>query len=255
MILPLTAEVLGSLTKTELEVVHFINNNEDRLPQLSIVDIAYETFSSPATVSRAIRKCKINGFNELRYRLAAGEGNKQLANVNEILNKSLVEAHRTIEQISMADVLRCIELIRGAGRVYVFARGLTHYIASEFCFKLQLMNVDAMSTDDPKIMVRISQTISPKNLVVIFSLNGRTQELIDSAAAAFACGCPVICCSCNSASDLGKYSTVHLVGYKHSHVSIHSYEVTTRLPLLIISRVIIDQMVNATESDDRLLTK
>lgn len=58
MILPVTSETLASLTRTEREVVQFINQNENRLSQLSIVDIAYETFSSPATVSRAIRKCK-----------------------------------------------------------------------------------------------------------------------------------------------------------------------------------------------------
>ena len=66
MLLPLTSETLASLTKTEREVAQFIYQNEDRLSQLSIVDIAYETFSSPATVSRAIRKCRVNGFNELQ---------------------------------------------------------------------------------------------------------------------------------------------------------------------------------------------
>lgn len=59
MILPLTVETLNSLTKTELEVVHFINSNEARLSQLSIVDIAYETFSSPATVSREIGRAHV----------------------------------------------------------------------------------------------------------------------------------------------------------------------------------------------------
>ena len=53
MILPVTSETLASLTRTEREVVQFINQNENRLSQLSIVDIAYETFSSPATVSRS----------------------------------------------------------------------------------------------------------------------------------------------------------------------------------------------------------
>lgn len=244
MILPMNAEILESLTKTELDVVQFINNNEHRLSQLSIVDIAHETFSSPATVSRAIRKCRINGFNELRYKLASGDLDQQVVDVNEILNKSIVEALRTVEQISMADVLHCIRLIQEARRVYVFARGLTQYIANEFCFKLQLMKVDAMMTDDPKIMVRISQTIAPEDLVVIFSLNGRTPELVESAAAAHANDCPIIACTCNAESVIGRYATVHLVGYKHSHVSFQSYEVTTRLPLLIISRVIIDQLAS-----------
>ncbi len=245
MIIPLDADILESLTKTEREVVHFINSNEARLSQLSIVDIAYETFSSPATVSRAIRKCRINGFNELRYKLASGASDKQVVDVNEILNKSLIEASRTVEQISMADVLKSIRLIQEARKVYVFARGMTEYVANEFCFKLQLMNVDAMMTDDPKIMVSISRTISPRNLVVIFSLNGHTPELVESAMNANAMGCPVVTCSCNSESELGPYSTVHIVGYKHSHVSFRSYEVTSRLPLLIISRVLVDELVNS----------
>ena len=81
MLLPLTSETLASLTKTEREVAQFINQNEDRLSQLSIVDIAYETFSSPA-----IRKCRVNGFNELRYKLASGDQDHQVVEVNEILN-------------------------------------------------------------------------------------------------------------------------------------------------------------------------
>ena len=247
MIIPLDAEILESLTKTEREVIQFINSNENRLSQLSIVDIAYETFSSPATVSRAIRKCKINGFNELRYKLASGNSDKQLADVSEILNKSLIEASRTVEQISMADVLKSIQLIRDARRIYVFARGMTEYIANEFCFKLQLMGLDAMMTDDPKIMVSICRAIAPENLVVIFSLNGHTPELVESAINAHGMGCPVITCSCNGDSELAPFSTVHIVGYKHSHISFRSYEVTSRLPLLIISRVLIDELISSSE--------
>ena len=69
MIINLNENIIKKLTKTEYEIVKFINNNQKILQDLSIVDIAFETFSSPATVSRAIRKCGINGFNELRYKL------------------------------------------------------------------------------------------------------------------------------------------------------------------------------------------
>ena len=71
MIIEINSKIAENLSKTELGVVNYINDNEDKLSELSIVDIAFETFSSPATVSRAIRKCGINGFNELRYKLTA----------------------------------------------------------------------------------------------------------------------------------------------------------------------------------------
>ena len=37
---------------------------------MSILEVAEQTFSSPATVSRTIKKCGISGFAELRYLLA-----------------------------------------------------------------------------------------------------------------------------------------------------------------------------------------
>lgn len=50
MIIELSPNILENLSKTELEIVNFINDNEERLSELSIVDIAFETYSSPSTV-------------------------------------------------------------------------------------------------------------------------------------------------------------------------------------------------------------
>ena len=69
MIIEITESIAENLTQTEKSIVKYINQNETKLSRMSIVDIAFETFSSPSTVSRAIRKCGINGFNELRYKL------------------------------------------------------------------------------------------------------------------------------------------------------------------------------------------
>lgn len=78
MLIELNQEIMEGLSKTEKEIVVFINENEERLAELSIVDISFETFTSPSTVSRAIRKCGINGFNELRYRLTEKESDKNI---------------------------------------------------------------------------------------------------------------------------------------------------------------------------------
>ena len=86
MIIELSPNILENLSKTELEIVNFINDNEERLSELSIVDIAFETYSSPSTVSRAIRKCGINGFNELRYKLTQKVENKEIHDLNEIMD-------------------------------------------------------------------------------------------------------------------------------------------------------------------------
>lgn len=91
MIIEITESIAENLTQTEKSIVKYINQNETKLSRMSIVDIAFETFSSPSTVSRAIRKCGINGFNELRYKLMRPNTDRAIVSINEIMNKSLIE--------------------------------------------------------------------------------------------------------------------------------------------------------------------
>lgn len=161
MIIKVSGSILDTLSKTEREVVQFINENEENLAKMSIVDIALETFSSPSTVSRAIRKCGINGFNELRYKLAQPSKNKEISSINEIMNKSLIEATEVLQRISLMDVLAVVRKICAAKdeKIYVFSRGPTAQVAKEFTFKLELLDYNITETDDPNIIVKLSKKV------------------------------------------------------------------------------------------------
>ena len=242
MFIQLDKEMTERLSKTELEVIRFINENEEKLPELSIVDIAFDTYSSPSTVSRAIRKCGINGFNELRYRLTGKAKKEDIQNMGEVLNKSLVEAQRVVEQISVSDVLKIVRCIREASRIFVFGRGLTEYVAEEFALKLQLLDYNAIAIRDPNIMKNKTKQLKKSEVVFNFSLNGMTDELVESSENANLCGAKVITCCCNDQSPLLELSAHSLVGFRHSHKAIKEFEVASRLPLQMMSRIIVDYM-------------
>ena len=240
MIISLDSKTMEKLTKTELEIINFINEKEDTLPSMSIVDIAFETYSSPSTVSRAIRKCGLNGFNELRYRSVNKEKSEEIQSMNELLNKTLIEAQKVLERISLTNVLSIIKCLDGARRILVFSRGPTSYVGQEFSFKLQLLDYYVFFTDDPNIMQIKASKLKPKDVLFILSLNGETPELISSATTAFQKGNAVITCCCNEKSELFAYSRFSLVGYKHSHQAIKDFEVSSRIALYMICRIIID---------------
>ena len=148
MIIEINSKIAENLSKTELGVVNYINDNEDKLSELSIVDIAFETFSSPATVSRAIRKCGINGFNELRYKLTAKTENTEVKDLNEIMNKSLIEATSVIEHMSIPNVLNILHTMKDAKRVLIFSRGPTHLVAQELSMKLQVLDFFVVDVEE-----------------------------------------------------------------------------------------------------------
>lgn len=243
MLIELNQEKAGGLSKTEQEVIRFINENEARLHELSIVDIAFDTYSSPSTVSRAIRKCGINGFNELRYKLTVKESDTKIQNIGEILNKSLIEAQRVLEQISMTTILDVITVMKNSKRIFVLARGLTEYVAQEFTLKLQLLDYNVVFFGDPNIMRKKTEDMKMDETLILFSLNGKTPELIESARNANRSKAKVITCCCNEDSELVGLSNYNIIGYKHGHDAIRDYEVASRVALHMVARIIIDYLV------------
>ncbi|HAE62022.1 MAG TPA: MurR/RpiR family transcriptional regulator [Eubacteriaceae bacterium] len=243
MIIKVDYSILQKLTNTEKQVVNYINKNADKLSNMSIVDVAEETFTSPATVSRTIKKCGIDGFAELRYIISKKDNeSSSVGQINEILEKSLREVTNTIEQVSINDVLKAVELIRKSNRIYVTARGLTELAAQEFALKLQLLGFNVFEISDPNIMKNKTKDMKKNELLVIFSLYGNTNELIVSAENAASLGNDVITCCCSEDTPLKELSTIFLKGYKHSSRSIEKYEVTSRIPLNILSRILIDYL-------------
>lgn len=244
MVIEISNEMLEKLTATEKSVVNYINLNESKLANMSIVDVAEESFTSPATVSRTIKKCGLEGFSELRYKISAREDyNKDSKKVNEILGKSLIEVTKTIENISISKVLEVVKLIKESKRIYILARGLTELVAQEFNLKLQLLGYNAFLIVDPNIMKKISKTLKKEELVIIFSLRCGTAELVEAAKNSSEVGAKIVTCCCVKGTEIEKLSNVTLVGYKQSRTSIKEFEVTSRLPLYIISRAIIDYLI------------
>lgn len=242
MLIELNREITERLSKTELEIVRYINEHEQVFSERSIVDIAFETFSSPATVSRAIKKCNIDGFSELRFRSIQKENQKPLNQASEVLYQSLHEVQAVVEGISPVKLIKASEMIRKAERIYVLGRGLSEYVAEEFSMKLQLLGYNSMFIRDPNIMLRKTQSVHREDLLINFSLNGETKEIIDSSVNARNNGTGIVTVCCSGDSPLIELSDVALVGYSDPVSAIEQYEVRSRLPLHVLSRILTEYL-------------
>lgn len=245
------------LTNTEKQVINFINMNVDKISSMSILDVAAATYSSPATVSRTIKKCGISGFAELRYLLAQQtQTKKDSVDVNEIFNKSLLEVTNTIDHLSIDTILSVVNEITKAKRIYLLSRGLTELVAQEFALKLQILGYNIFANSDPAIMQKITANIKRDELVFIFSLSGTTMELVSAAENAASLGARMICCTCgHDDATLAKLANITVFGYKHQHVSIKSVDATSRFPLSVISRIIIDYLTLKKQENDEKLAR
>lgn len=250
MLIEISPEIRETLTQTERVAIDWVNENEDRIPELSISEIADASYTSVATVSRAIRKCGMSGVAELKYKASsrinyAMAGNK----VNEIFNKSLTECRQTIEALDVDVILRVIRYIKFSKKIYVIARGTTALIAKDFEFQLQMLGYNAYVLSDSQIMRNAKNLLKEDDTVIIFSVKNSTPELEIVARAAKERGAVVITCCCISGTSLEQYSDLSVFGGKGNNSVIEEFDIVSRLPLHIISRTLIDYLVLEKKSE------
>lgn len=246
MIIQINKTVYQSLSESERCVIDFINQNETKIPLLSITSIAEKTFTSPATVTRAIQKCGFQGITELRYKLSQGTQSEQSSAspyaVNEILDKTFRECTKTIDNLNITSILHAIEYIKSSKRILIYARGFTALIAEEFQMYLQLLGYDAVIVKDVMWMLHTDKIVTKEDTVFILSVQNSTKELAKSARTAKRIGAKVVTCCCKTPTDLEQYSDITLIGHSELIMSTKGQTVYSRIPLMIISRTIIEYL-------------
>lgn len=231
------------LTQTEQSVIDYIAAHPADAAQKSITELADETFTSPATVSRAIRKCGYSGIPELRRELAV-ESNRTDApyRVNHVLELSYLECTKTIENLRIQDILKTVEYIRQARRILVVARGVTGLTAQEFQFHLQLLGYIVQLVTDSEILKLFDCVVDSRDMVMIFTAYNSTPELAIAAEAAKKKGCHVVTCCCQAGTSLEPLSDIVMVGNNSLIVEDSAFNGASRLPLQIMSRTIIEYL-------------
>lgn len=246
MIISIRQALYNSLSDAEKSVVDFINAHEAQIPSLSITNIAEKTFTSAATVSRSIQKCGFQGISELRYKIAQKDTthNQDYSPyvMNSILDKTYRECTQTLDNVSILSILKAIEYIKGAKRVFIYARGFTALIAEEFQMYLQLLGYDAVVVKDVMWMTNTNNIVTKEDTVVILSVRNSTRELAVSARAAHQLGARVITCCCKTPVDLEDFSDIVITGHSEIIVRTKGQVAYSRLPLYIITRTIIEYL-------------
>lgn len=246
MIISIRQALYNSLSDAEKSVVDFINDHESQIPSLSITNIAEKTFTSTATVSRSIQKCGFQGISELRYKIAQKDTqHKQDYSsyvMNSILDKTYQECTQTLNNVSIPAILKAIEYIKDAKRVFIYSRGFTSLIAEEFQMYLQLLGYDAVIVKDVMWMTNTKHIVTKDDAVFILSVRNSTRELAVSAQAAHQLGAKVITCCCKTPVNLEEYSDIVITGHSEIIIRTKGQVAYSRIPLSIITRTIIEYL-------------
>ncbi|WP_241654750.1 MurR/RpiR family transcriptional regulator [Sporolactobacillus shoreae] len=246
------------LSNSEKYLINYIKDHLEQIPQLSIVQLSMEANVSTATIVRAMQKLGYGGFTSFKIRLKdeTTENIRFTAvekvdhKIKEAILKNEREVSQTIGMLDSGTIEDTLQKMIYADKIMLFARGFSELIAKEMMIKLQLLGKYSELHNDPNIIRTISKRIRPTDLVMFISLNGKTEELVEAAENCKANGVSTITLTANRNSPLYELSEISIVGYK-SHVSYFpDYEVQSRMPIMVIARIILDAYAIRTQGKD-----
>ena len=245
----------NKLSSSEKYLWEYIQNNLDDIPNLSIVKLSEDANVSTATIVRTTKKMGYSGYTDFRQQLTLKrKDTQQYKNLEKVdhdikqaILKNKYEVDNTLKMLNVGSIEDAIQKIKKSSDIYIFARGFSEFIAQELLVKLQLLGKNCVLSTDPNIIVTMSKRIRREDLVIFITLNGETKELVAGAKNAFDNGVSTLTITTNEEGSIIKYSEMVLLGFKSQTSYFPDYEVRSRLPLQVISHILLDSYVIRTQ--------
>ncbi|QTM99119.1 SIS domain-containing protein [Sediminibacillus dalangtanensis] len=242
------ADVYKTLSESERYLLEYINNHLEEISTMSIVKLSENASVSTATIVRLMKKIGYDGYTSFKYSLKEKvqitDENDEMENIDmkikHAIKKNELEVVKTIQLQSIGQIEDAVQKIHDAEKIYIFARGFSEMIAHEMTIKLQLMGKNCEVHDDPNIIRIKSREIRERELAIFVSLNGETSELVEACKNLNIRQITTITLTTRMESSLGMMSEMAFIGYKGSQSYFPDYEVRSRLPLSVLSRILLD---------------
>jgi DNA-binding MurR/RpiR family transcriptional regulator len=242
MIEKLNIDIINSLTLSELDTLRYIDNNKEKVYELSIQELAKNTFVSTATIMRLCKKIGFSGFAELKYHLKEeinlSKQNRKVFTFKDILDQNLEGVINTIPLIDEGKVNAIVELLNKPMNVHFFGKGLTSTVL-EYGSKLLLSHARInIFYQDTHIAHIAAGLMTKDDLLFVASLSGNTHQVVRMAQIAKSRGAVVVAITGSSDNALSKLADYCFNIYSLNQVK-DDIDIVSRIPILFVLNIII----------------
>lgn len=218
----------SSLTKSEQEVLAFLNEHTEDLSSFTIKEVANATYTSNATIIRVCQKLGYQGFKE--YKIAALKKTEARKYVKQsvdftvpiskdentadvILNMSnLYKESIDIVNASLkpSDIQTAVEMIFHAKKLFVYGIGDTGITCTEFINKLIKLNYYAILATSKYDEFYYSQGATENDVALIVSYSGNVEVIEKCIPVLKKNRCKIITISAHSECIIAKYADIFI---------------------------------------------
>jgi DNA-binding MurR/RpiR family transcriptional regulator len=236
------AKLFNKLTNSEQKVFTYIYENQQKVMKMKISDLAKETFTSKTVIINLAQKLGFEGFSDLKYHLKSASYAEDDRKVLEDLQYNLKQNIEKTFVVIEADLYKKITReILEAKTVYVFARGTSKAAGSYLNHLLLTIGIKCVFVDDYNLLTLVSKTLESDELVILISLSGNTEKILEVANIAKVKGVKTIAITSFGNNELTKISdyTLHCVS---NHTETKYNDSISRIGMFIVIEMLVNSI-------------
>ena len=218
----------SSLSSSERKVADFVLEHYQETIRMTLADVAQKSGVSDATVLRFCRSIGYKRWLEFKINLTQTlpnlseqildevvEGDSPGRIAKKVFNCSIQALTDTIAVLDETSFKKALDLINNADRILLVGVGTSGPMANEMHNRFLRLGLNCHVQTDSYIQVMESALLSSKDLVIVISQTGDSEDPLRTTAIAKSNGCAVIVITGNTASKLTEYADVVLLSVSH----------------------------------------
>lgn len=222
------------LSENDLYIWNYVENHKKQCENMTIEELARKCNVSRTTVLRFTKKLSLKGFGEFKVHLKMeNDDNKQ--DTSRVVQVCLAY-EEMMQDIAQQDFREVIELIYQAKRIFVVGSGMVQRIvAKEFKRLFYFANKNFYDFNGTTEYETLSQFINSDDLLLIISISGENETIIDFAKKSRIRGVPIISITKqkkNSLAEVCNYNLYISTATVEQHICKGRYESVTSYYIL-----------------------
>lgn len=213
-----------SFFEQEKKIANYIIQNHKEVVNMTIGELAETCGTSVATISRFCRKCEVEGFHQLKIRLAKEIVESGLEvpvsnhisrtdigqSLQNILANKIDELRQTISLIDEKQLNTILDYIKSARIVQFVAVGNTIPVALDGAFKFNEIGIKAVSGTIWETQLAFSLSLSRDDVMIAISNSGESRKVTKMVQEAKKNGVITIGITNNPNSTVGSSVDYHI---------------------------------------------
>ncbi|OCA86852.1 MurR/RpiR family transcriptional regulator [Bacillus sp. FJAT-27986] len=257
-VLKMVVNRVEQLPASERKIAEYILEYPYEVVNCKVNELAEKTSSSGAAVIRLCKSLGLNGFQDLKVRIAGDLGRPEEPGYRDIerdetaemivqktLNNSIQSLRDSSEVINYEELKKAVDVLLKAKNVHFFGIGASSIIAVDAQQKLLRINKSATAFSDAHLVATLIANAEPDDVVFTISFSGETIEVIEVTRLAKEQGIQTISLTKYGPSSVAALADINLYTSYSKEAPFRSAATSSRLAQLFMIDILFLSM--ATE--------